>query len=760
MEKKSNNFAGDSSRTGDQEATAFDLEKQRLLDELEAAFLAAPGPDDEPAPTPVAEPVAAATPAPSPAQPAVHVDGEVSVATQSIRVSVQALEDLMTMVSELVLTRNQLLQMVRGRGDSEFAGPLQRLSQCTSELQEGVMKTRMQPIGNAWSKLPRIIRDLSIELGKKIDLDMRGAETELDRQVLELIKDPLTHMVRNSADHGIEGPAERTATGKPETGTIMLNAFHEGGQIIIEITDDGRGLDTDKIKAKALQNGIATEEELSGLSDAQIYKFIFHPGFSTAEKVTSVSGRGVGMDVVRSNIEKIGGTVDLSSVPGKGSKFSIKIPLTLAIVSALITQSGGERFAMPQINVIELVCVSGNSEHKIERIHDTSVLRLRDQLLPLVYLNSFLSGGQDCNPETTSHDNEKNAFIIVTQVGAFVFGIVVDKVFDAEEIVIKPVAPLLREMKNYSGNTILGDGSVVMILDPNGIAATVSGQQGTASDNSSDQEIVVHSDRDAMLVLRAAGENPKAVPLALVARLEDFDVARIEQSNGQMVIQYRGQMMPLTRISDDQQPKAEGRQPVLVFADGDWMMGLIVDEIVDIVEETLDIELGSSTPGLIGSAVLAGHATDIIDVEYFVAKVLGSFGGRGKSDQDGRHLLLVDDSAFFCNMLKPMLVAAGYQVTPVTSAETAMLLLDGGKKFDVIISDIDMPDMNGFQFAQQLKSQPHLQDTPLIALSGKVDPQYLAQGREAGFAEYVAKSDREGLLASLSRQLTLQKGAA
>ena len=296
----------------------------------------------------------------------------------------------MTMVSELVLTRNQLLEISRRNEDTEFKVPLQRLSNVTAELQEGVMKTRMQPIGNAWQKLPRIVRDLSGELGKQIELEMHGADTELDRQVLDLIKDPLTHMVRNSADHGLETPAERAAAGKPEQGTIRLSAYHEGGHIIICIADNGRGLNTERIKAKAVQNGLVSEAELEKMTEAQIHKFIFAPGFSTAAAVTSVSGRGVGMDVVRTNIDQIGGTIDIKSVAGEGSSVTIKIPLTLAIVSALIVEAAGDRFAIPQLAVVELVRARANSEHRIERIKDTAVLRLRNKLLPLMHLKKLL----------------------------------------------------------------------------------------------------------------------------------------------------------------------------------------------------------------------------------------------------------------------------------------------------------------------------------------------------------------------------------
>ena len=423
------------------------------LDDLERAFRE----------TPVDLP---ATKAAKAAADTAKEDDAAKAANQSIRVTVDTLEHLMTMVSELVLTRNQLLEIVRRHEDSEFKAPLQRLSNVTAELQEGVMKTRMQPIGNAWQKLPRIVRDLSNELGKQIDLEMQGAETELDRQVLDLIKDPLTHMVRNSADHGLESPAERRAAGKPEHGRIRLSAYHEGGHIIIQIADDGRGLDTALIKAKAIAQGLASEADVEKLTEAQIHKFIFAPGFSTASKVTSVSGRGVGMDVVRNNIDQIGGTIDVKSVAGVGLSFTIKIPLTLAIVAALIVEAGGDRFAIPQIAVIELVRARAGSEHRVERIKDTAVLRLRDKLLPLARLSQLL--GTEAEPKDV-----ESGFIVVTQVGSQSFGIVVDSVFHTEEIVVKPMSSKLRHIAMFSGNTILGDGSVIMIIDPNGIAQSL-----------------------------------------------------------------------------------------------------------------------------------------------------------------------------------------------------------------------------------------------------------------------------------------------
>jgi two-component system, chemotaxis family, sensor kinase CheA len=686
--------------------------------------------------------------------------------TQSIRVNVDLLEDLMNMVSELVLTRNQLMQMDRQTDDSEFSVPLQRLSQCTSELQESVMKTRMQPIGNAWAKLPRIVRDLSVDLKKQIDLVMVGAETELDRQVLEMVKDPLTHMVRNSADHGIELPAERLATGKPEKGTIRLNAFHEGGHIVIEITDDGKGIPVGKLKGKIVEKGLASQAEVDGMTDSQVQKYIFHAGFSMAKKVTNVSGRGVGMDVVRSNIEKIGGTIELNSVEGKGTSLAIKIPLTLAIVSGMIVESAGQRFAIPQISVLELVRASANSEYCIERIKNTPVLRLRSRLLPLVYLNEVLDDTPGAE-KGGDPDKDNDQFIVVAQVGTFNFGIVVDQVFDTEEIVVKPLAPILKDLQIYSGNTILGDGTVIMILDPNGIAAMANSSVSHAEEDQDEAEAAASAlpDTETILVFRADNNTQKAVPLALVARLEDIEVERLEMADDRHLVQYRGALMPLALLNDRCHMNDTGRQSVIVFTDGERTMGLAVDEILDILEAKLEIELASTTPGVIGSAILDGHATEMIDVSHYMSLAFSDPAMSVEDQEDlvpasGTSLLLVDDSSFFRNMLKPLLAAAGYKVTTASNAQAALDLREEGAEFDLIISDIEMPGMSGFELAETIKMDERWREIPLVALSNLASEKDFDRGREAGFNDYVAKFDRDALLISLSQQLKLREDAA
>jgi len=740
------------------------------LDELERAFreteieVAAPAlaPDSapvrleivkdeaaKPAKKDKAEGKAAAKPkkAASDNEPASEGD---KIANQSIRVNVDTLEHLMTMVSELVLTRNQLLEISRRHEDNEFKVPLQRLSTVTAELQDGVMKTRMQPIGNAWQKLPRIVRDLAAELGKHIELEMHGADTELDRQVLDLIKDPLTHMVRNSADHGLETTADRVRAGKPEQGTIRLSAYHEGGHIVICIADNGRGLDTERIKAKAVANGLVSEADVERMSENQIHKFIFAPGFSTAAAVTSVSGRGVGMDVVRTNIDQIGGTIDIKSVAGEGTSITIKIPLTLAIVSALIVEAAGNRFAIPQLAVVELVRAHANSEHRIERIKDTPVLRLRNKLLPLMHLRSLLKidGGTEAEPE--------NGFIVVTQVGNQTFGIVVDGVFHTEEIVVKPMSTKLRHINMFSGNTILGDGAVIMIVDPNGIAqalgTSVSSQHDIA-DEAAAARASGTEQRTSLLVFRAGSAQPKAVPLSLVTRLEEIDADKIELSNGRHMVQYRDQLMPLVTM-EGVSVSSSGTQPILVFADEERAMGLVVDEIVDIVEEHLHIEVGSSREGILGSAVIKGAATEVIDVGHFLPMAFADWFKRKemKAAQGAQSVLLVDDSAFFRNMLGPVLKAAGYKVRLASNAQEGLGLLRAGQEFDAILTDIEMPDMNGFEFAETIRADQKLAATPIIGLSSLVNPAAIERGRQAGFHDYVAKFDRPGLIAALKEQ--------
>ncbi|MFL1462776.1 chemotaxis protein CheW [Roseococcus sp. DSY-14] len=693
---------------------------------------------------------APAAPAEAPAaEAAPAAEGTGPGAPQSIRVAVEVLEELMVLVSELVLTRNQLLQLARAEENAAFAVPLQRLSQITSDLQDGVMKTRMQPIGNAWSKLPRLVRDLTNELGKRITLEMRGAETELDRQVLELIKDPLTHMVRNSADHGLESPEQRRAAGKPETGRILLNAFHEGGHIVLEIGDDGRGLNTDRIRQKVLAQGLATEAELAGMGEHEIHRFIFRAGFSTAAEVTSVSGRGVGMDVVKTNIERIGGLVDLRSREGKGTTFTIKIPLTLAIAAALIVEAGGERFAIPQAGVLELVRVGEGEGPRVERIKDAAILRLRDRLLPLVSLKRLLRLEDGLPAENAQ------GFVVVTQVGSQLFGIVVDRVFDTEEIVVKPVAPILRHITMFSGNTILGDGSVIMILDPGGIARASGLGVESAAEAAAAPPAARDGRRTAMLLFKAGDGAPRAVPLGLVARLEDLPVERVEQAGDGLVTQYRGRLMPLLSLPGVLPREAGQRQPVLVFGEDERAMGLMVDEILDVMEEALSIDAAGARPGFLGSAVLAGKVTDILDTAFWLRQAQPDWFGQNAAAGPRPRVLMVEDSAFFRSLAVPAITAAGFDVVTVADGRDALRLREAGERFDVIVSDIHMPGLDGHGLARAVREGGIWAELPMIALSGNAAPPDVERGRESGFSDFVAKFDKDALLGSLRQCLAL-----
>ncbi len=718
------------------------------------------------APATPALPAAPGLPTPLPAVAVLPPEA----AVQTIRVNVEVLENLMTLVSELVLTRNQILQLARMQDSEMFAGPLQRLSHITSNLQEGVMKTRMQPIGNAWNNLPRLLRDLAGDLGKKIELVMLGADTELDRQILELIKDPLTHMVRNSADHGLEGAPERRAAGKPEQGRIRLNAYHEGGHIVIEVGDDGRGLPVDRIKRKIIANGLATEAELAGMTDQQIQSFIFRAGFSTAAAVTSVSGRGVGMDVVKTNVEQISGTIDVTSEEGKGTLFTVKIPLTLAIVSALVVEAHGERFAVPQINVVELVHArtagthkpgveQSTSELRIEHINGTPVLRLRDHLLPLVDLADLLKLHDGGRPRASG-----DLFVVVVQVGASKFGLIVDRVFDTEEIVVKPVAPILRHITVFSGNTILGDGSVIMILDPDGIARATgigAGHAGADAEPAAAADAQNSAQKVALLLFKAGDDHSKAVPLSLVSRLENIDRNAIEHPNGQPVTQYRGKLMPLVAmgIPDPHRLLAE-TQPFLVFADGNRVMGLMVDEIVDIVEDRLSVELGTDQPGFLGAANVQGRAVSVLDTAYWLQCAFKDwFSGAAPDRPEPRQVLIVEDSPFFRSLIIPALTAQGYHVTAADNPVAALAMRESGRTFDLILSDIEMPEMDGIEFVRELRRQGAWAKLPVIALTSRNSPAAVEHGRQAGFDAYISKFDKAILLDAIAKVFSSEREA-
>jgi two-component system, chemotaxis family, sensor kinase CheA len=548
-----------------------------------------------------------------------------SVAAEStIRVDVALLDKLMTRVGELVLARNQILQFSSHLGDSELQSASQHLNLITTELQEGVMKTRMQPIGNVWGKFPRLVRDLAEICGKSVRIEMEGKETELDKTIIEAIKDPLTHLVRNTVDHGIEKAEVRVANGKPAEGCLYLRAYHEGGQVNIEISDDGGGLNLDRIKSKAIEKGLISADQASRLHEREVAQLIFLPGFSTAEKVSNVSGRGVGMDVVKTNIEKIGGTVDLNTTVGHGTSIKIKIPLTLAIIPALIITSNGKRFAIPQVNLLELVRIETTTAHPgIEWIQGAPVYRLRGRLLPLVYLRQVLKS------DIAQSQSDACLNIVVLRVDDRQFGLVVDRINDTEEIVVKPMGKQFKGVTVFAGATIMGDGKVALILDVLGLAhaANVISKDRNRSllegNGRVKEECGAHQ---TLLILGTGTDRRLALPISQVARLEKLSTETIEHTDSLEVVQYRGEILPLVRLArvlgiEEPQEAREGMLNVVVYTENDSSYGLVVNRIIDIVDVELDESKLSRRNGLLGSAIIQNHVTILVDLPAIIKQL-------------------------------------------------------------------------------------------------------------------------------------------
>ncbi|HUJ28504.1 MAG TPA: chemotaxis protein CheA [Myxococcales bacterium] len=584
-----------------------------------AAVVAAPAPAAAPAPIPVP----AAPAAPPPEAPLEPVEDNAASAS-TIRVGVNLLDKLMTLVGELVLVRNQVLQQA---GDGAFGAASQRLNGLTTELQEGVMKARMQSIGNVMGKLPRVVRDLAQSTGKQVRLEMEGNETELDKTILEAIKDPLLHLVRNACDHGVEMPDERVKRGKPAEGRLHIRSFHEGGRVNIEVSDDGKGIDLERVRRKAVERGIMAQDQAARAGERELHALIFAAGFSTAEKVTAVSGRGVGLDVVKTNVEKIGGTLDVSSSP-QGTTFRIKIPLTLAIIPVLVVRSVGERYAIPQNSLLEVVRVEADKiARSIETIHGSQVYRLRGALLPLVDMRQALTEHGLAAPAQAA----EAVNIVVLQAEQRQFGLLVDEIVDTQEIVVKPLDPGLKHISIFAGSTIMGDGRVALIIDVGGVAQrarVLSDDEEAAAREAAAAAAKKESHR--LLLLEAADQGRMAIPLAEVERLEELQSAAVETAGDGEFIQYRGHIMPLVRLSQalaerrsgDRVVRAEPAETmhVVVFRRAGQDVGLVVDRILDVVEDPLDVRRPPSRRGVLYCAVIGNRITELLDVPAIVSQ--------------------------------------------------------------------------------------------------------------------------------------------
>jgi two-component system chemotaxis sensor kinase CheA len=776
----------------------------------------------EPAP-PVAEPAAAEPVEPPPAvapEPAVAAaPKEKTPAVEkkapakkpetetSLRVHVSLLDQLMTLAGELVLSRNQLLQSMSSedhRG-SEIAG--QRIDLITSELQEAIMLTRMQSIGNVFNKFPRVVRDLSLSLKKKVDLHLEGKDVELDKTIIEAIGDPLTHLVRNAVDHGIELPDVRQSAGKNPVGKIFLKAYHEAGQVNIEITDDGKGLDGQILTQKALEKGLISEDQAKVMSDKERTNLIFLPGFSTAEKITDVSGRGVGMDVVKTNLDKLGGIIDIDSELGKGSTIRIKLPLTLAIIPCQIVMTGNERYAIPQVNLEELLRIPADHvKDRIERVGDAEVVRLRGNLLPLIKLSevigtesvyldpetgerrvdrrktisdrrskeSPLLGGGDTAKEAPAdapQRSEERRYhansalnIVVVSTGAMKYGLVVDELHDSEEIVVKPLGRDLKQCKGYAGATIMGDGRVALILDVANLAQMAGLTSLEGSDRASElaeesrRAILEQKDRQSLLVFRSAEDEQFAAPLNMVERIEKIKTTDIETVGGKRVIRYRGGSLPLFSVDEVAmvQPLADVEDLlVIVFIVAGRETGLLAIGPVDAIEFSLDVDGQTlKQSGIMGSAIINDHTTLMVDV-YEIVQTLhpdwfeemeaatDSSGGTAK-------ILFAEDSNFFRNQVRSYMENEGYEVIEAEDGAIAWeLLQQHADEISLVVTDIEMPNMNGFELTRNIKSSNAYAHLPVIALTTLAGEEDIEKGRQVGINDYQIKLDREKLIRSI-----------
>ena len=795
-------------------------ESKHLACGTETAPIELPVPKAEP---PAAAPVCA-VPQPAPV-PEVHSPGPAPsvgltntshpgpsappVAEDTLRVNVGLLDTLMNLAGELVLSRNQFQAAITQNNHRLLTSAGQRLSQVTSEIQDAIMRTRLQPIENVFSKLPRVVRDLSNGLGKEVKLDIRGKEVALDRSLVEGLSDPLTHMVRNAIDHGIESAAERKRAGKDRIGTLRVEARHEAGQVVIEIADDGKGIDGKRVTEAALAKGLITPEQLKGMSAQEQIGLILLPGLSTAEKVSEVSGRGVGMDVVKTNLDRLGGQLDISSTPGQGSQFRIKLPLTLTIIPALIVSAEGERFAIPQINVEELLRVRPEeTKSRIEVVGETKVLLLRDRILPLLRLDEYLgmiptyadpnSGRQELDrrtriadrrsgrslsddelgiddeaprtgPAIHSRGEERRSSsgaleIAVITTGMFQYALVVQAFHNTEEIVVKPLGHHLKESREYAGATILGDGAVALIIDAAGLAAKAELSSVAATQRAREQEEVEEKESEAdrnghsLLLFRNAPEEHCAIPLGAVRRIERIRPEQVETAGGRRTMKYRDQSLPLVTLSDTAQVQAiSGARDLAVIVSNIYgrEVGLLGAMPVDVAEGSPAIDSATHRQkGIAGSTIIRGYTTLIADLVELVDAVYPEWGSKAKSRRpqpatgaEQATILLAEDSDFFRSQLRRFLEGDGYSVLDAADGAIAWELLQKDpEKVQLVVTDIEMPNMNGLDLTRHIRAGNRVSRLPVIALSSLASDEDMAQGRNAGVDDYQIKLDRDALM--------------
>ncbi|MBL4902484.1 chemotaxis protein CheW [Desulfocapsa sp. AH-315-G09] len=802
-------YEGDFTQPATEEATT----EAAVVETVSAPEVVETVPEPEPAVAaePIAKPVVQA-PLKTQSPPAKKIAAKVIV-DSSIRVHVSLLDSLMTLAGELVLSRNQLLQTLSS-GDTQNAENVgQRIDLITSELQEAIMLTRMQPIGNVFGKFPRVVRDLSSKLNKTIDLTIVGKDVELDKTIIESINDPLTHLIRNSVDHGIELPAERTKIGKSPKGLVVLKAYHAAGQVVIEISDDGKGLDGDILAAAAINKGLITPEQAQLMSDKEKINLILLPGFSTAKEVTDVSGRGVGMDVVKTNLDQLGGQVEIISEVGRGTTISIKLPLTLAIIPCQIIMTGGERYAIPQVNLEELLRIpAGQVKERIEKVGNAEVVRLRGNLLPLIRLADVLG------IKRTYYDQEKDTFmddrremicdrrgketplnpkeeaalrarelaikdgerspddrryaassalnIVVVSNGSLKYGLIVDKLQDSEEIVIKPLGKHLQACKGYAGATIMGDGRIALILDVANIAIMAELTSIDGSDRASEvaqaaEDLVkAQKDKQALLTFRSSEQEQFAVPLNQVERIEKIKRSDIEELGGKRVMQYRGGSLSLLSVDDVAMVEPIADQEdllVIVFNIASQIVGLLAIGPIDAMQISVSVDdVTLKQTGIMGSTIIDGQTTMLVDIFEIVGTLFPEWFEDQEvyeaPDDDGvvPTILIAEDSKFFMNQVKSYMTDSGYDVIGAEDGAIAWdLLQQHGDEITVVVTDIEMPNMNGFELTETIRKDARFSKTPIIALTTLAGEEDVAKGKEVGVDEYHIKLDKEKLMASV-----------
>lgn len=695
----------------------------------------------------------------------------------TIRVQVGLLDRLMNLIGEMVLVRNQVLQYNQKNEDYEFHKLSQKLDLVTSELQEDVMKTRLQPIGTILTKFQRVVRDLARELNKKIELHLKGTETELDRSLLEAIKDPLTHIIRNSCDHGLESPEARIKSGKRETGNIVVNAFQEGGQVIIDITDDGRGLNLPKILQIAIEKKLVPVEKAQLLSDREIALLIFAPGFSTADQVSSLSGRGVGMDVVKTNIEKIGGFVDLSTEPNKGTKIRLRIPLTLAIVPAMMIKTGGENFAIPQIKLHELLLVNQEGDGaQIETLQGHPVLRLRGEILPIVFLNEALKLNWN---ENKSESLKTHLNVVVLSGEGRPFGVVVDEIRDTADIVVKPLPKFIKNLNLYSGATIMGDGSVSMILDVLGLAEkahvlAAAHKKEMAGAGLLDKKSSIMSDSQEMLFFDLNVPGQFCLPLALVQRLEEFSAEQMISSGAETIVQYRDTILPIINLntvlglgeeSETATKQDNQKFPVIVITKRRRLFGIRVNRIHDVINLKSEIEPAlQSTHGILGNIINGTHIATVVDALGIIEHQLGEPDGmpetvkapiRPPFKKGSVRILLAEDSPFFMKQIQRLLESYQCEVVHAPDGDAALKILKSSKpnRFQLVISDIEMPMMTGYELAEEIRADERWKAIPLVALTTRFSEEDYKRGMAVGFTHYLEKINPDELINTIAKEV-------